>query len=808
MPATLVDQLNHEHELHRAGIERYTRIQQANVDRGTGSNTSYAKKLLPELTAKIAAVIQEQMDAVGAGRRKKHLGLLARTDAHTAAYLGLKTVFDSLTRHETARKVSLAIGRKIEDEIRFKLFRNDYKEYYDAVVSDFKAKGTTDYRHMHRVLVHSANSQGVEWTDWANEERMSLGAAVLDYIINTTNLVYLEYKRKNGKNQVYVSPTVEALHWIQNHMEAAEVLQPELGPTLIPPRDWDGQSLYSGGFYSPELSGRVPQIKVHGKKHRDAIKGHDYGVSAAALNLYQRTPWVVNQRILDVLQMVYKQNLGIGLPATEPFEIPVAPVPRELKKEDMTDEQLAQLVLWKREAAIIYTKERERAAKCMQLARVLHMARDYQCRDEFYFVWQQDSRGRAYAASPGLNPQGCDFVKALLRFKRHKRLGESGVKWLEIHGANCMGVDKVSFDARRAWVHETEAQILATAADPIGNADFWAGADKPYMFLDFCFEWARYKQYGIELRTNLPIGMDGSCNGLQNLSAMLLDDVGGRATNLVDTEVPNDIYQQVADVAIRKLRADGGVLATQWLSFGIDRKCTKRPVMTLPYGSTRTSCQEYIYEYMYDKSATQGSPWESAGDKFVACVYMTDIVWASISEVVVAGRKAMDWLQKASRVVSRKNEALTWVTPTGFKVYQGTMKDNDFRVHTVLNGRMAMRCYESTDDIDSRKQASGVAPNFVHSMDSSHMMISTLLMNKKGIEDFHMIHDDFGCHACDLDTMNECIRNAFVHMYENTLVLEEFKKMLEEDNDVKLSKLPPNGELNLRDVLDSTYFFC
>ncbi len=810
MTMTVVEQLEHEKKLHRQGIERYIRIQKSHADKGNGSQTSYGNKLIPQLTAKIAAVVQADMDAKGAGRRKKHLALVERSDAQSASYIALKVVFDSLTRHETARKVSLNIGRRIEDEVRFTLFRNDYKEYYDTVIRDFKQKGTTDYRHMHRVLVHSSNAQGVEWKDWSNEERMSLGAAMLDYVINATNLVSLERKRKNNRNQINVIPTPEALTWISQHMEAAEVLNPELGPTLIPPRDWDGESLFSGGFYSPELSSRVPRIKTHGKAHRNAIKGHDYSVSAASLNLYQRTPWVINQRIHDVIQRVYKQNLGIGLPESSPYDIPTSPVPRELKKEDMTDEQLAQLVLWKREAAIIYTKERERAAKCMQLARVLHMAREYETKSEFYFVWQQDSRGRAYAASPGLNPQGCDFVKALLRFKRHKRLGAAGVKWLEIHGANCMGVDKVSFDERRAWVRDNSRLIEAVAADPIGNADFWSGADKPYMFLDFCFEWAKYIEYGEDLYTNLPIGMDGSCNGLQNLSAMLLDEVGGRATNLIDSETPNDIYGQVAEVAIDKLRslASTSNQARSWLDFGIDRKCTKRPVMTLPYGSTRTSCQEYIYEYMYEKAQKHGCPWSTAKEKFEACVFMTDIVWTSISEVVVAGRKAMDWLQSASRVISRKNKGLTWITPTGFLVFQETMVDTDYPVSTVLSGRTRLRVYEATDKVDSRKQASGVAPNFVHSMDSSHMMITTLLMSKMGIQDFHMIHDDFGCHACDLDEMNIQIRNAFVHMYSKHEVLENFKASLEAMHEVELPSLPEKGTLNLSDVLSSTYFFC
>lgn len=39
-------------------------------------------------------------------------------------------------------------------------------------------------------------------------------------------------------------------------------------------------------------------------------------------------------------------------------------------------------------------------------------------------------------------------------------------------------------------------------------------------------------------------------------------------------------------------------LANAWLKLEINRKLTKRSVMTLPYGCTRYSCREYIEEYL------------------------------------------------------------------------------------------------------------------------------------------------------------------------------------------------------------------
>ena len=79
-----------------------------------------------------------------------------------------------------------------------------------------------------------------------------------------------------------------------------------------------------------------------------------------------------------------------------------------------------------------------------------------------------------------------------------------------------------------------------------------------------------------EFISRLPVSVDGTCNGLQHLSMLMRDEVGGKATNLIPGEGPQDIYQQVADEANRLLGQSK-----------VSRKMAKRPTMTLPYGSTQ-----------------------------------------------------------------------------------------------------------------------------------------------------------------------------------------------------------------------------
>ena len=68
---------------------------------------------------------------------------------------------------------------------------------------------------------------------------------------------------------------------------------------------------------------------------------------------------------------------------------------------------------------------------------------------------------------------------------------------------------------------------------------------------------------------------------------MLRCKIGGKATNLMHTKEPQDIYQDVADCVLREVRKemeDGDEMAEKWLNSGlINRKMTKRPVMVVPY---------------------------------------------------------------------------------------------------------------------------------------------------------------------------------------------------------------------------------
>jgi DNA-directed RNA polymerase len=79
-------------------------------------------------------------------------------------------------------------------------------------------------------------------------------------------------------------------------------------------------------------------------------------------------------------------------------------------------------------------------------------------------------------------------------------------------------------------------------------------------------------------------------------------------------------------------------------------------------------------------------------------------------------------------------------------------------------------------------------------------------MFDKGLT-FAAVHDSFWTHGCDVDKMNVYIREEFIKLYENDPLIE-LKKCLEQRFPSEtIPDLPKKGNLNLKDILKSKYFF-
>ena len=157
----------------------------------------------------------------------------------------------------------------------------------------------------------------------------------------------------------------------------------------------------------------------------------------------------------------------------------------------------------------------------------------------------------------------------------------------------------------------------------------------------------------------------------------------------------------------------------------------------------------------------------------------------------------MDWLQK-----SVPNDYCKWLTPLDFPVYQYYKDVPVTEVRTALCGviKLNLRDLDCYGDPKKTRQRSGIAPNFVHSIDSTHMVMT---INAVDLDAYAMIHDDFGTHAGNTERLWQTIRNSFHTLYSKHNPLEEWAKQC----DVDMTGMPELGEYDINDIKKADYFF-
>ena len=194
-------------------------------------------------------------------------------------------------------------------------------------------------------------------------------------------------------------------------------------------------------------------------------------------------------------------------------------------------------------------------------------------------------------------------------------------------------------------------------------------------------------------------------------------------------------------------------------------------------------------------------------------MFLAPIVEESIREVVDRAAEAMDWLKSVCKILSKQKVPTGWTTPLGFPVVQPYRKAVGKRIKLWFAGsRLQLTLKVVGNQIDGRKQTSSVAPNYVHSMDATHLMMVVNRLADEGVTDhFAMIHDSFGVHACDVDEMHFIIRDEFIKLYSEERLVEFYQQSLLRlpgDEWPNVPTPPEAGELNLEEVRDADFFFA
>jgi DNA-directed RNA polymerase, mitochondrial len=95
------------------------------------------------------------------------------------------------------------------------------------------------------------------------------------------------------------------------------------------------------------------------------------------------------------------------------------------------------------------------------------------------------------------------------------------------------------------------------------------------------------------------------------------------------------------------------------------------------------------------------------------------------------------------------------------------------------------------------KQSTAFPPNFIHSLDATHMMLSAIACHRAGLE-FASVHDSYWTHACDVDSMSMILRDAFIKLHKMDVMTKLRDELMDR---YKGHKFPVAIELKEREHL-------
>lgn len=716
------------------------------------------------------------------------LPLVRAVPVKPACLLALRVALDFAVRGESWQSAVHAVASSLDEERSARWLAKAHAGSWQSIRRRAYAIPERAAARLRRAARLMARDKGFQ--RWTVRERLQLGAFFMSAIEDFAGLIAVDRVKAGRKTKLVLRVLPEVADWIMEASRRDELLEPLYMPMLDAPADW-GPGKQGG--YSTGLVARKHLVKNRSKKTRELVGAADMPVVYEAVNRLQRTPWEINPDVLEVARTLFEAGEAVaGLEKAEDAPMPPRP------KDGPTKE-------WMRRRFLVRRENMHRASRRVEAARVLWLGKRLQPEGALHFPQQLDFRGRVYPVPQFLQPQGPDLARGLLRFAKGAWIdGQRPEFWL--HGANCLGLDKLELGERYQRIIVQADAIRAVAHDPLENR-WWQEADEPWQFLAWCLEAGQLLETGRVL-TKVPCYVDGTNNGLQILSLLLRDPVGGAATNC--TPGPRrDVYQDVADALTQRLRDLDDDTARGWLSWfpggRVPRACAKRPVMCVPYGLTPWSCKTYVADW-FDEEIRQGkeNPWgeDSFWHRIVA---LSDHLWASIQAVLGPALDAMEWLRECARVSIEHGVGPVWTSPSGFPVRQSYTNWEVQQVRTKFGERVRwVRSRKAGDRLNARRHVNALPPNFVHSLDAA--VLARVVARFDG--PVSTIHDSFGTTADRVDELGRLIRQEYAAVFSQDL-LENFRNELALGTGpgVDYPQPPERGALDTRAVLQSQYLF-
>ena len=432
--------------------------------------------------------------------------------------------------------------------------------------------------------------------------------------------------------------------------------------------------------------------------------------------------------------------------------------------------------------------------------------------------------------------------------------------YLEDEGLDSISVDKFTLEDRVRWTNENMEVIIEAGR----LKHIFPDAEKSVSFLACCIEWYNYSLARRDNRmymSHLPIPIDGSNNGWQHLGAISKDARTGELVGLVAREIQRDFYvstaKQLLEIDdpklnampmkhVRKAISKRGSMTraysagaakigeNMWFdvrsedfheTYDIDEEDCKGwakqlikaidqvcpgPLDTMKYLQKLAGFEIGQYKKFNDAGEAPGKEYREAVARMKELYTTKDKTDEDLEEL----NDLVQYVQgyKSHIVYGNGSDRITWRTPSGFPVeYTNFRMDSKKCFGTISGYQPSANNYKikhvalvPTKQPDVQGFMSGISPNYIHSMDASHMAL--IIDEWNG--DFGAVHDSFSTHACDVDKLLDLTKSTFVGMYDVDNYYDHIRDQLLTNQDGLDVDQPSLGSLNIGGVYESDYFFA
>lgn len=624
----------------------------------------------------------------------------------------------------------------------------------------------------------------------ATVERTALGAFFIEAMVASTQMFEIQiHTSTGGRKFKAVVPTQLYWDFLGRWKQNLMMYRPAYMPLIIPPKPYTKHD--DGGYYSIVTG----CMKVPWEKFPEAM-AHANDAVLGSLNKLQSCPMRIEPDQINLVQDLWEIGNGVGdLPPRERAEY----VNFDLEMLKVKDKSAVWRKIWR--AMRDRSKDSERA----KLVNLLASYQQVEGREELYWAWQMDSRGRLYQRGSQINYQGSDIYRSMLTFTEGPRLldYEREFAWALGDAWGCAPC----WPERLDHLFARQKLIAAIGDNPLDHVANWELAKHPFRYVSLCREWARAMKDS-SYQTPAVFQLDQTTSGYGHLACLLRDREMALNTNVIGY-VHRDLYSRMAEQIHQVAFEEYGLMVEAnndkakylewWLNNWPGRKLFKPAIMPYIYGRKYMSLQAMIAEQLIDQF--QHSQSEEGHQSVSLAHSLARVIHLGVKRGMPELLRLSDWLSAGAARMIQQGLSPSWHTPNGLKIQSYSSLTKKCRMLLVLSGRKVSIQVRDNEDAPLDLSTSHVTADFIHSMDAAFLQSFIHQWNGPIVA----VHDCFGTTLDKVHVLRDDLAEHFQQFYKRDYLYEQFKYLRGHGIDVGLP--PMVNTLDIQQIGDNPFLF-